>query len=181
MSKTAKTVFSISLAFLYSLAYTIAGPAMKEQDTSFKSSYIISFLACFLILTAVNFLAFTFVPKLKLSKVHDSLSRFADRIGNRKLFFIVWLFIFLCWLPAFLLLYPGVLSYDAISQTQSALTVINSNHHPFLHTWLLSVFMKFGYNRFGAYEHGVAIYSVLQMIVLSYALTRLSFLLKKKN
>ena len=67
-----------------------------------------------------------------------------------------------------------------ISQTTSALGEITNNHHPVLHTWLIRVFMRMGEKLFSSYESGIGLLSLLQMIILSYALSRMVMLLKKK-
>ena len=181
MSRPLRIVLSIFLSFLYSLAYTVVGPMIASQNVVFESSMIFPFLICFILCFFANYLLFTFVPKIKFQAVHEKITRCLDKIGDRKLFFIVWAFIFVAWIPAFLILYPGVLSYDAISQTESAINGITNNHHPVMHTWLIGVFMKFGMDCFSRYEYGIGLLSLLQMIILSYSLTRLVFLLKKKN
>lgn len=181
MNKTAKTVTSVLLAFFYSIAYTVVGPMMKNQDTTFFKSMILPLFICFFVCTGVNLILFTFLPKLKFHKSHIAITAFVNKLSDKKQFLIVWAFIFVCWIPVFLLTFPGVLSYDIISQTASAIDGITSNHHPFLHTWLLRIFMKFGAACFSSYEVGLGFLSLLQMIVLSYALARFVLFLKKKN
>ncbi|MGN0425823.1 MAG: DUF6020 family protein [Acetatifactor sp.] len=176
-----KKMLAILLAFFYSIAYTIVGPMIKNQRINFHTSLILPFVLCFLLCLAGNLLLFTVVPRLKGILDSGRISQFLERIGNRKLMLFFWAFIFVSWIPAYLILYPGVLSYDIISQVGSALGEITNNHHPVLHTWLIRVFMKLGSSLFSGYEYGIGILSLLQMIVLSYALARLVMLLKKKN
>ncbi|MDE5588881.1 MAG: hypothetical protein K2J60_07030 [Acetatifactor sp.] len=68
-----------------------------------------------------------------------------------------------------------------ISQVGSALGEITNNHHPVLHTWLIRFFMRLGDALFSGYESGIGLLSLLQMVILSYALARLVFLLRKKK
>ncbi len=182
-----KTFWAILLAFFYSVVYTVAGPMVAVQDVTFKWSYLISFLFCFIVCSIVNYFIFLIIPqlylrfgkKLRFGKGH--ISQYFDKIGSRKLFLLVWLFIFASWVPAYLIFYPGVLSYDMISQVNSALGTIADNHHPVLHTWLIRFFMRLGDALFSSYEFGIGLLSLLQMLLLSYALTRLAFLLKRKK
>ena len=60
-------------------------------------------------------------------------------------------------------------------------TEITINHHPVLHTWLIRVFMRLGESLSLGYEFGIGVFSGVQMIALSYALTRLIFLMKKSR
>ncbi len=179
-----KKVSAVLIAFFYSLAYTIVGPMTKEQDFSINKGNLWSILLCFVICSAVNIFIICIFPKLKhfgFYRLNDKIEAKIARIDDGILFLFIWAFIFVMWLPAFLVLFPGVLSYDMISQTGSALGQITNNHHPVLHTWLLRVFMNLGFNLFSSYEIGLGILSFLQMVVLSYALSRMIMLLKKKN
>ena len=177
--------FAVFLAFFYSIVYTVAGPMIAAQDIKFDQSQLLSFAVCFILSSAVNFFIFSVIPKLHLctgnGRVSQYLNRGLDKVGNRRLFLFVWAFIFVSWIPAYLILYPGVLAYDMISQVGSALGEITNNHHPILHTWLIRFFMKLGDALFSSYEFGIGLLSLLQMLILSYALTRLVFLLKKKK
>ncbi len=177
--------FAVFLALFYSIAYTVAGPAIASQNIEFKRSQLFPFILCFLLCLAVNFFIFSVVPRRRLctgnGRVSRYLNRYLDKVGNRRLFLLIWAFLFVSWIPAWLILYPGVLSYDMISQVGSALGEITNNHHPVLHTWLLRFFMKSGDTLFSSYEFGIGLLSLLQMLLLSYALTRLVFLLKKKK
>lgn len=177
--------FAIFLALFYSIAYTVVGPMTAAQDMKFEWSQLLPFILCFILCSAVNLFIFYMRPRLHLCIENGRISRFLnkylDKVGDRKLFLLVWAFIFLSWLPAYLILYPGVLSYDMISQVGSALGEITSNHHPVLHTWLIRIFMRLGDALFSGYESGIGLLSLIQMLILSYALARLVFLLKKKK
>ncbi|MCM1056261.1 MAG: DUF6020 family protein [Firmicutes bacterium] len=173
--------FAVFLAFFYSIVNTVIGPMIAEQDIKFDWSQLFSFVLCFLLCLVVNFILFSIMPRLYLCTGSRRISQYLDKVGDRTLFLFVWLFIFVSWVPAYLILYPGVLAYDMVSQVGSALGEITNNHHPVLHTWLIRCFMKFGSALFSSYEAGIGLLSVLQMLILSYALTRLAFLLKKKN
>lgn len=176
-----KKILAVFLAFLYSIVCIILGPMIKSQSFTIGGSWILPFILVFLICSAVNILVFCVIPKKHIGIRCERISGYFDRIGDRKLFFAVWALIFVSWIPALLILYPGVLSYDMISQVGSALGKIVNNHHPVLHTWLIRVFMRLGDRLFAGYEYGLGILSVVQMILLSYALTRLVMLLKKKR
>ena len=173
--------FAIFLALFYSIAYIVAGPMIAAQDIKFDQSLIFPFVLCFILCSAINIFIFSVMPKLHLYTGSGRISQYLDKIGNRKLFLLVWAFIFVLWMPAYLILYPGVLSYDMISQVGSALGKITNNHHPVLHTWLIRFFMKSGDVLLSDYGFGLGLLSLLQMLILSYALTRLVFLLKKKK
>lgn len=176
-----KKILAIFFAFIYSIVNTVVGPMIKDQKIGFQASQIIPFMLCFVLCLAINLFLFFIFPHLQGILSNERFSRILDRIGDRKLMLFAWAFIFVSWIPVYLILYPGVLSYDIISQVGSALGEITNNHHPVLHTWLIRVFMKFGKALFSSYESGIGLLSLLQMIILSYALARLVMLLKRKN
>lgn len=178
-----KKLLAVFLALVYTVAYIVVGPMVKAQYFSLEEVRPLSFILCFAICSAVNILILCVIPKkdhYRIRKINERMSKWLEKFDDRLLFFIVWAFIFSMWLPACLILYPGVLSYDMISQTTSALGEITNNHHPVLHTWLIRVFMRMGEKLFSSYESGIGLLSLLQMIILSYALSRMVMLLKKK-
>lgn len=178
-----KKLLAVFLALVYTVAYIVVGPMVKAQYFSLEEVRPLSFILCFTICSAVNILILCVIPKkdhYRIRKINEKISKWLEKFDDRLLFFIVWAFIFIMWLPAYLILYPGVLSYDMISQTTSALGEITNNHHPVLHTWLIRVFMRMGEKLFSGYESGIGLLSLLQMIILSYALSRMVMLLKKK-
>lgn len=178
-----KKLLAVFLALVYTVVYIVVGPMVKAQYFSLEEVRPLSFILCFAICSAVNILILCVIPKkdhYRIRKINERMSKWLEKFDDRLLFFIVWAFIFIMWLPACLILYPGVLSYDMISQTTSALGEITNNHHPVLHTWLIRVFMRMGEKLFSSYESGIGLLSLLQMIILSYALSRMVMLLKKK-
>lgn len=87
--------------------------------------------------------------------------------NNKRTFLWVWGLIFVAWIPYFLNYYPGVISADSMSQICQSLGINNlTNHHPVFHTFFISIAMNIG-KLLGNYNLGVAIYSIVQMIVAS--------------
>ena len=169
----------VALAFIFSVFYTVIGPKIKTQDLSINGSEILPFLLCFLICAAINVLIAVAVWKSDSKRMNEPLQKAIGKIGDTKLLFLVWGVIFVCWLPAYLVCFPGILSYDIVNQTRDALGVIADNHHPVLHTWLIRVFMRLGEGVFNSYETGIGFLALIQMLLLSYALVRVVLLLKK--
>lgn len=176
-----KRIMAVVLALFYSIAVVIAGPMAKAQDFAFRSRDILPLVLCFVFFSTVNLMIIRFFPGWYKALENDRIRRGWDRLGEKKGFLCLWGLIFLLWLPAWLILFPGVLSYDILSQVGMALGTISNNHHPVLHTWLLRVFMRLGAALMGSYESGLGVLSLLQMILLSYALTRLTMLLKDRG
>lgn len=101
--------------------------------------------------------------------------------ANKKRFFIVWLLIFLAWIPILLASYPGVYGYDSIYQINYYLSGEFSLHHPIIHSYILGFFIITVGNLLGGYEIGMCCYSVFQMLCLSATLSILyTYYISKK-
>ncbi len=75
---------------------------------------------------------------------------------------------FVCWLPYFLLYFPGWISNDSVWQLQQVCGWVNgSNHHPYAHTMIIKIFFMLGYRIFGTYTGACAVYTVVQMVVMA--------------
>ena len=90
-------------------------------------------------------------------------------------------FIFVCWLPVFLAYYPSVFAYDAEGQLYQVIAGDYSTHHPLLHTLFLGAFFRLG-GRMGSYSAGMAVHSVVQMLLMAGAFAgALTYLYEKRT
>ncbi len=96
------------------------------------------------------------------------------------LFVLVWLGIFLCYLPVFLAYWPGNFIFDAQYQLQNVIEGYHSTHHPLIHTLLMGYAYQFG-QYVGDVSWGYQFYTLFQMLVLSSAFAYLVLYLYKKQ
>ena len=76
----------------------------------------------------------------------------------------------LCWLPYFILHYPGFILGDSVNQIEQAIGAWTlNNHHPILHTMFIRLCLWIG-SLYGDLTLGVAVYVLVQMLYVSYAL-----------
>lgn len=96
-------------------------------------------------------------------------------------FFGSMIFILLMWLPYFLMLYPGDITTDSISQlNQAAGNQPLSNHHPIAHTMIIKLLFNLGQFLFNGDDTlSVATYVVGQSIILSASFSYLIVTLYK--
>lgn len=121
----------------------------------------------------------TEIKKQEESKKEKCYSFFTN---NKKSLLWIGIVIFLSWLPYFLRYYPGILGVDSMNQLEQARGVIGlSNHHPVYHTWILKIIITLGETLFGNITTGVATYSILQMIVMSFTFSYIIYYLAKKG
>lgn len=88
--------------------------------------------------------------------------------NNKKSIFIVAIIIFLAYIPYILNYYPGNVLIDSVIQIlQGTETLPLTNHHPVLHTQIISICMQIGKTVFNSYQTGAFIYTLIQTITTS--------------
>lgn len=146
----------------------------STQITQLKTwGMILAFLPIF---SALVVLCFRYLPMLCAD------NNFTEcKINDRKKFLVVWLLIFLAWIPVLLASYPGVYGYDSIYQINYYRSGDFSLHHPIAHSYMLGFFVVTLGNLFGSYKVGMCCYSVFQMLCMSAAYSALySFYVSKR-
>lgn len=96
-------------------------------------------------------------------------------------FLICWMLLFFLWIPVLLASWPGIFSYDSGWQLASFVDGEVTGHHPILHTFLLGITREIGRGVFGTNNAGAAIYSLLQMILMSAMYAYVCYYLKKRQ
>lgn len=94
-----------------------------------------------------------------------------------------WLIIFISWIPCFLAYFPVIYSYDGQPQLIQYTTGNFSAHHPIFHTLLLGWCYDLGrwLTSLGLPFEGLALYSIIQMVVLSWALSSCIVFMAKRR
>lgn len=157
----------------------IFGCQISQYDKllSFRPGFFWGFVGAFLFCTAVlNRLLFFALDVCSSEEKRESLfpSLF---VPCRRNFFLTWAILFLCWIPCLLALWPGVYAYDGPNQlAQVFVGKVYDAHQPVLHTWFIAMCFRLGH-RIGSDNAGMAIYSIFQMIVLSFALAWICYTL----
>ena len=81
------------------------------------------------------------------------------------------LFLFCCYVPMFLIWYPGTFSYDTAYQVRQYAEVPYSTFHPLLHTLMIHFVFRF-LNAFNSMELCAALYSVIQMTLAAFCFSQ---------
>ena len=82
---------------------------------------------------------------------------------------LVSLFIFLSWIPYFLIYYPGFMFPDSLSSVYQALGAPLNNHHPIMYTLFIKVCLNVGMI-LKDITLGCAIYTIIQMSYIAFCL-----------
>lgn len=100
--------------------------------------------------------------------------------GSYVWFFGGWALLFLCWLPYYLVVYPGILSPDSMNQFAQAYQLADlDNRHPLIHTLLLKLALWLGDLIGLEYRETYGVISIFQMLGLSAVLSYAVVLLRK--
>lgn len=84
-----------------------------------------------------------------------------------------------CWLPYFIIFYPGTMSSDALGEIRQQLGMSPlSNHHPIIHQLLIKLCLVISKE---SVENATAIYSLFQMAFLAFAFAACITFIRKKG
>ena len=148
-------------------------------NTNLILYYLIKWLGNLALIYTAAVLAFSFINKKLETESKAKINKFFE--PKRKNLFIYWAIIFVAYIPYLLTYFPGVVTPDSLSQiSQSAGIQPLSNHHPILHTFVISIFVKIG-SLLGNYNIGVALYSIVQMLALSGIFAYTIYYMSKKE
>lgn len=179
--KSAIAVFVAALLFTWFFC-------MHSSSISFWIMFPI-FLLLTVLLTHLRRVVSHIFPRKKNGRLASVCSAY-HRIGSiveasvsdRAFFLCLWLLLSLCYLPAYLALFPGTFGYDGPVQVaqyfgDNALT----SHHPLLHTFLLGIFFSLGQTLFHSYSAGFAVYTALQGFIVTGSMAYSMALCRKKR
>ena len=176
------SIISILFALFEVVGYSInsymnLSGIFENGNTIFKA--LIKFVGNFILIYSIIVAIFNFLSK----KFIVTNTQKEGKIFNKtiKSFFIIWAIIFIAWLPYFLTYYPGLTTSDSMAEIYQAIGRNSlSNHHPVLHILLISICIGLG-NLIKDYNLGVAIYSIVQMLILSSIFSFSIYYMSKRN
>ena len=159
-------VFSSILAFIF-----VIGEDITHTQALFRGSLNRYSFILFLILLIGYYLIFKYFLHLVwdkynvyVKKFDIELNTFRLKIDRRKYFSLLTPFL-LVRILAFILLYPGVTTYDSMVIIGEGLGIYPlTNSHPYLFTYTVSLFTKFGIKFLGGVGVGVAIFNFLTLV-----------------
>lgn len=153
--------FAVPFSFFICLGRKTAYQSMIIGSLSIIDVLLAMVLSAVFALIFINALAFidrkSFEPKTKAEQLFK----------NKNLFWYV-LIIILCWMPLFLIFFPGFISVDSVVQIRQAIGEgVWSNWHPVLYTLFIALPVNIGKSVFGDLTAGIALATITQMVILS--------------
>ena len=169
-----QTIIKLIFAFLYALFITLGD---FDRVLAWSGMQIAGRLAgwtvlAFLVLS-VLFMAADFgtggeTGFGRLMQRKQAGDRARQRNSGRYVYFLFAAVCFLCWLPYFLIYFPGWVSNDTVWQLEQACGWVEpSNHHPWMHTMIIKAFFMLGFRIFRTYTGAVATFVFAQMVFMS--------------
>ncbi len=177
VKRSRKIIFAAAMGFCLSFCY-VAGKrldvydSLDLKDTGFYLEWLLGALlaagSCYILWELLDRYGKKMTGKL-------SAAGAAFRLPH----WLCVLILLLCWLPAWLSIFPGAFAYDALEEWQQVRDGMLTAHHPVAHVLLLGGLTEGLHSLTGSYNAGIAVYTFLQMFILGNVLAySLSFLRK---
>ena len=170
-------IFGLFLTFMLILSYYYAGTAVGKdfwgpESGQYPDFSLNAFIHSLSHIPSLWFMCFGFILFIYDRIPYYFNKKFTNNVILPKKYnslYKIWLFIFICWLPYFILLYPGWIVHDASYQLNQVTAGAFNNHHPILSalphyfTVMIYKFTNNGLLSLGLYA------LIFQMIPLSFA------------
>lgn len=172
IDKRDSTIIKIFVSFL-SFVFVVGGDITYTQST-FRGDINRYSLLLSIFLFISYYLVFDYFLKLLWIRYNNYIIKSGSelktfkKIDKRK-YFILFVPFILVRSVAFVLLYPGITTFDSMTIIGEGLGIYPlSNSHPYLFTYIVSLFTKFGMNFVGGAGVGVAIFNFLTLSLTSF-------------
>lgn len=186
--KVVGIIFGCIIAFLEVLGM-LAQEIWRNTSANFTlniCTYIIlKFIAYMPIMTVI----FTIIcDRLKNKKDTDNEQK--EEVKSEKTFFtsniksflIVWGILVIAYLPWYLNYFPGTTSFDTNYQLMQGFGIYNyTNHHPVLHTFIISSVIKYVSDITGSFTIAFGTLSLIQLILSAAVFSFIIYYMAKKN
>lgn len=136
-------------------------------------SIVLAYLVNLLWILAIKY---NFKKRIRKVILYDE-----KKSGNWKFFFLYLGIFLLIWGCSFLAYYPGITAYDCYEQICYVAEGEYSTHHPLLHTVFLGYSWKVGMLYFHSGTKGIAIATIVQISIMSFAFSYVMMLLLQKG
>lgn len=169
-----KFKYILIFIFLLSIQFVI-GSRLQHNGSIFNNftdviTVIVEIMLITILLTFIYYLIIYVINKIKkLLKLDPKATnnKIDEILNNKKLFYICFAFIVICWIPAFVAFCPGMFNYDGPTQVKTFLTDYMGTDNPIIHTLIISGFYVLGSKCFGDSTIGMLLYTIFQMLVMA--------------
>ena len=172
-------VFPALLISLIFSVFSTSGLYFRTEGFTGKSAILMYFVGVLLVfwLGVSAFLYFLPVFTDTLYKIRGK------ELSYKKEGLIVFGLLLVCWLPAFLAVYPGVFGNDGPVEILQFFADNHelTAHHPLAHILMLAVCFMAGHALTGDYNAGMVIYCVIQALAMAGCFTYVLLWMKRRG
>lgn len=165
-------LFSAFLSILF-----VLGSDITYTQATFRGNINLYSILLFFILLLMHYIVFNYFLTLlwvKYKEYPDSNFiplQDQSKLDKKKFSLMLIPFLFVRFI-AYLILYPGVTTYDSMVMIGEGVGIYPlTNSHPYLYTYIVGLFAKFGWNYLGGIGAGVAIFNFLTLVITSLIFT----------
>ena len=133
-----------------------------------EKSFYIKWLFCAIVLGMSTHLIWEKIflkKKQNLQNIINKMECAISKVDKKITYPIIVIILLLVWLPVWLSIFPGAFSYDAYDEWMQIYTGKITAHHPVLHVIFMGGLVEGMYQLTGNYNCGIAIYTVIQMVI----------------
>lgn len=179
MKVKSRTIIAVLITAGLCAIYTALPFVGTVSLTNIALRILVSVFLFVAILCVLYRIAPTILTKIHCLKIENKIY---STWTNRRFVLILWGLLLICWLPTYLAFFPGIFGYDAPIQMQQLMGEAPfSAHHPILHTVILGGFMECGKTIFGSYNGGVALFCIIQGILVTGSIAYSFLFMKTKQ
>ena len=160
ISKVGAVLFSVMISFVnYKAIYKSIYYWKQYIDYIFLIKYIVFFIGIYVLF--VNIIDLILKNKFKITL-------YKNVINNDKFIYYYMIFIFVVYNLVYILgFYPGILTFDSMSQLTQVINNNYSNHHPVSHTYLIGFVLSLFKNQ---PNNNLAIFAFCEMQIIIFML-----------
>ena len=165
-------VFSVLLSFVF-----VVGSDITYTQSTFRGNINLYSILLFFIILLMHYIVFNYFLTLlwvKYKKYPDSkfIPQQAQSKLDKKKFSLMLIPFLLVRFIGYLILYPGITTYDSMIMIAEGFGIYPlTNSHPYLFTYIVGLFTKFGWKYLGGIGAGVAIFNFLTFVITSLIFT----------
>lgn len=158
-------IFGAIISIFAILGYTADNFFNNNIDISKKDIFVIlcKLEACFVTISAITIILMKKLPQV-IERIRNK-KEYNFFTSNKKSILVVTLILFVAYLPYLLYYYPGNVLIDSTIQIMQGMGDLPlTNHHPAIHTGIITLCLNFGHLLTNNYNFGVFIYTFLQTL-----------------
>ena len=160
------TVFSLFFSIFH-----VIGSDVTYTHSTFRGIVNKFSILAFLILTLISYVAINTLLRLLINWFRQQnfySPNIEENYFRKKLYILMLLPFLIIRILLFLVFFPGSTTWDSMYTIQEGLGYWPlTNSHPYIYTWVVSLFSKLGIKYFGSLGIGVSIFNFLTLIITS--------------